>query len=48
MAKHFMLLGHTIALITAHEQGQHLWLSQFPGSTPNAPNQWKSDIQVKN
>ena len=41
------LRGSTIAIITAHVPGQHMWASAGPGPSSSSPKQWKSDGRVK-
>ena len=40
-----LLLGHTIAIVTANAPGQHMWLSDL-SLGPSAPNHWKQDVHV--
>ena len=40
----FRLLGCTIAIITAHVPGQHIWPG---GQSPRAQKQCNSDVHVK-
>ena len=54
MAKSFgakLIRGNTIAIITAHLPGQHMWLSDAwvltLGPIPSTPKQWKSDVCVR-
>ena len=37
------LRGSTIAIISAHVPGQHMWASADPGPSSRSPKQWKSD-----
>ena len=41
------LRGSTIAIISAHVPGQHMWASAGPGPSSSSPKQWKSDGRVK-
>ena len=41
-----LLRGNTIAIVTAYAPGPHMW--PIPDPTSIAPNQWKSDVYVKN
>ena len=41
------LWGSTIAIISAHVPGQHMWASAGPGPSSSSPKQWKSDGRVK-
>ena len=42
-----LLWGDTIAMITAYVQGQHMWLSQSPGSDSKCSKQQRSDVHIK-
>ena len=39
--------GSTIAIISAHVPGQHMWARAGPGTSSSSPNYWKSDGRVK-
>ena len=39
--------GSTIAIISAHVPGQHMWASAGPGPISSSPKQCKSDGSVK-
>ena len=39
--------GSTIAIISAHVPGQHMWASAGPGPSSSSPKQCKSDGRVK-
>ena len=41
------LRGSTIAIISAHVPGPHMWASAGPGPSSSSPKQWKSDGRVK-
>ena len=41
------LRGSTIAIISAHVLGQHMWASVGPGPSSSSPKQCKSDGRVK-
>ena len=41
------LRGSTIAIISAHLPGQHVWASGGQGPSSSSPKQWKSDGSVK-
>ena len=41
------LRGSTVAIISAHVPGQHMWASAGPGPSSSSPKQWKSDGSVK-
>ena len=41
------LRGPTIAIISAHVPGQHIWARAGPGQSSNSPKEWKSDGRVK-
>ena len=41
------LLGPTIAIISAHVPGQHMWASVGPGPSSSSPKLWKTDGRVK-
>ena len=41
------LRGSTIAIISAHVPGQHMWASADPGPSSSSSKQWKSDSRVK-
>ena len=41
------LLGSTIAIISAHVPGQHMWASAGQGPSSSSPKQCKSDGRVK-
>ena len=39
--------GSTIATISAHVPGQHMWASAGQGPSSSSPKQWKSDGRVE-
>ena len=39
--------GSTIAIISAHVPGPHMWASAGPGQSSSTPKQWKTDGHVK-
>ena len=41
------LRGSTIAIISAHVPGPHMWASAGPGPSSSSPKQCKSDGRVK-